>query len=330
MNDDCDFRVMVSELGTVVDVGRSTDNDAVVGNQNLQQSAYGLSYWNHGLATYLRVDIKLLAHKRINFSLRRTIPGDVANILPSKHVAFADSVPAPSCRWLHLLCRTLILLVWGSCVKSALWSARAVPAISAGGNIMLLASFFIVDSTASLGLQHRTAHVDSVVVSKVIESYVVHGVVTFLGNELHNAVATSVDGIVLKFHNCPGAESGLVHQIAWETRDRWNNDNHLPLLASPSGTQDALYDRSADLVLNRLLFIAGCRDEELILDVNEMLAISDDSRVSVRDRVLSRNAVAPLGTAAHNLTRYTARWPSLLVAPISREITILIVMDLAC
>lgn len=55
-----------------------------------------------------------------------------------------------------------------------------------------------------------------------------------------------------------------------------------------------------------MLLISSCRDEELVLDVQEVLAVLDDSCVGILNRMLQRASIAPFGAAAHDLARHVA------------------------
>ncbi len=52
------------------------------------------------------------------------------------------------------------------------------------------------------------------------------------------------------------------------------------------GSHDALDDRGANFVADGVLSINGCRDEELVLDVDKVLAVVDYLDVCVCNRVL--------------------------------------------
>jgi hypothetical protein len=57
-------------------------------------------------------------------------------------------------------------------------------------------------------------------------------------------------------------------------------------MSSSSSTKDAFNNSSPNLVTDWLLFVAGGSDEELILNVNEVLAVLDDIDVRICNRVL--------------------------------------------
>lgn len=73
----------------------------------------------------------------------------------------------------------------------------------------------------------------------------------------------------------------------------YHND-HLVLLAVTSSTNDAFYHSSPNLILNRLLLVAGRSDEELVFDVDKVLRVFDNLNVCVLDRVLQPLAEATI------------------------------------
>jgi len=92
--------------------------------------------------------------------------------------------------------------------------------------------------------------------------------------------------IKLTLHDGTSAQCFVELQVSSEGRYCRNHDNHLVLLAISGSTNDALNHGRTDLVLDRLLLISGSSDEELILNVDEVLAVFDNLTVSVLDRVL--------------------------------------------
>lgn len=147
---------------------------------------------------------------------------------------------------------------------------------------------------------------DAVIVPKVVESDVLHGVVSLLGNQLHDAVAPAVNRVVLELHDCASSKGRLVCQIAGEAGHGGDDDDNLVLLACAGGTENTFNDSSTDLVLDWLLFIACCCDEELILDIDEVFTVLDDLCICILDRVLSWSAIAPFSTATQNLAGHVS------------------------
>jgi len=124
--------------------------------------------------------------------------------------------------------------------------------------------------------------------------------------------------IKLTLHDGSSAQCFVELQISSKGRYGRNHDDHLVLLAISGSTNDALNHGRTDLVLDRLLLIAGSSDEELVLDVDEVLAVFDDLTVSILDGMLanlsvfilsvrhttnlsSDKVVAPFGRTAGNL-----------------------------
>lgn len=93
---------------------------------------------------------------------------------------------------------------------------------------------------------------------------------------------------LLTFHDGAGTECFIKLQITSKRRYSRNGDDHSVLLAVSSCTNNALNHSRTNLVLDRLLLIARGSDEKLILDVDEVLAVSDDLTVRILNRVLQR------------------------------------------
>ena len=128
--------------------------------------------------------------------------------------------------------------------------------------------------------------------------------------------------IKLTLHDGSSAQCFVELQISSEGRYCRNHDNHLVLLAISGSTNDTLNHGRANLVLDRLLLIAGGGNKELVFDVDEVLAVLDNFTVSILDRVLAKSSVrilsvrhttnlssdqvvAPLGRTAGNLAVHT-------------------------
>ncbi len=75
-------------------------------------------------------------------------------------------------------------------------------------------------------------------------------------------------------------------QVACKSRDRRHANNDFELLAILIGLNTAINDSSSDLVPDWMLSITCSSDEELVLDVDKVLAITDDSDVRICNRVL--------------------------------------------
>lgn len=76
-------------------------------------------------------------------------------------------------------------------------------------------------------------------------------------------------------------------KITGETGDRRDADDDLVRFASLVRTEDALNNGRSNLVFDRMLAVRCSRDEELILDVDEVLAITNDLYVRIGNGVLS-------------------------------------------
>lgn len=147
---------------------------------------------------------------------------------------------------------------------------------------------------------------DAVIVPKVVESDVLHRVVSLLGNQLHDAVAPAVNRVVLELHNRASSESRLVCQITCEAGYGGDYDDDFVLLASAGGAENTFNDSSTDLILDWLLFITRCRNEELVLDIDEVFTVLDDLSICILDRVLGGSAVAPFSTATQDLAGHVS------------------------
>lgn len=147
---------------------------------------------------------------------------------------------------------------------------------------------------------------DAVIVPKVVESDVLHRIVSLLGNQLHDAVAPAVNRVVLELHNRAGSEGRLVCQITCEAGYSGDYDDDLVLLACAGGTEDTFNNSSTDLVLDGLLLITCCGNEELILNIDEVFTMLDDLDICILDRLLGGCAVAPFSTATQDLAGHVS------------------------
>lgn len=75
-------------------------------------------------------------------------------------------------------------------------------------------------------------------------------------------------------------------EIAGKSRYRWNTDNNLVSFTSVVCTEDTFDNCCSNLVLNWVLAIRSCGDEELVLYVDEMLTIVDQLDICIRNGVL--------------------------------------------
>lgn len=156
------------------------------------------------------MNVEFLSDKCVNLGLRRAIPRDVTDILSIKHVARADTVPSSrGCLGTRNLASTLLILLERSrgieCATGS-GSSWTIATLSNHIDVVLLASIFIVDTTSLLGLHERTADIDTVVVTEIVEPDILHGVVSRIRNQLQDTASPAVDAVVLELHNRPGAE----------------------------------------------------------------------------------------------------------------------------
>lgn len=274
------------------------------------------------------MNIEFLGHKSVDLSLSRAIPRHIAEIWSVEHIALAHTVPATRAGLgtANIASSLLVLLVRRGGIECSPRSPGAVTALANSIHVMLLAGIFIVDAATLFSLGQRPTEVDAVIVAQVVEADVVHGVVALLGNQLHDAVSSAVDRVVLELHNGSGSEGRVIGQITSETGHRGDDNEHLVLLTRLGRPQDSFHDRSADLVLHGLLGVTSGSDEELVLDVDEMLTVADDRSVGIGDGVLRRGTVAPFRAATHNLAAHVAT--RLGVRSAKGAIAILVLMNL--
>ena len=87
-------------------------------------------------------------------------------------------------------------------------------------------------------------------------------------------------------HDSAGPETVVCLQVTCKSGDRRHADNDFELLAILIGLNTAIYDSSSNLVPDWVLSIVCAGDEELVLDVDKVLAITDDSDIGICNRVL--------------------------------------------
>src|ERR1700761_6632530 len=152
-------------------------------------------------ATYLRMNVQLLADESVQLKIRSAIPRNRANVLASEHVTFGNGIPTTASWHSHALCSVLVLLVLWRLVEPSYTSLLSLRAISSTNHIvMLLPGIFVRHTTLLLGSLHCATGIDSIIVAKVVEPNVVHGIEARLCDLLHDAVTTPIDAVVLKLH----------------------------------------------------------------------------------------------------------------------------------
>lgn len=77
-------------------------------------------------------------------------------------------------------------------------------------------------------------------------------------------------------------------KVTGKSRHRRNADDDLVCLPGVMCTKDAFYNSSSNLVLDWVLAVCCRGDEELVFNVDEVLAIMDDLNVCIGDGVLLR------------------------------------------
>lgn len=99
-------------------------------------------------------------------------------------------------------------------------------------------------------------------------------------------MTSTIDRVVLEFHDCAGTERIISLQITGESWHGRHDNDHLILLAVACSANNTLNNGSSDFVGDGSLGVHGRSDEELVLDIDEVLAVFDDINVGVGDRVL--------------------------------------------
>lgn len=155
-----------------------------------------------------------------------------------------------------------------------------------GLSVVLLPGVFVGNTACLLHLLHGSGGIDAVVISQVVKSDVFHGVDTFSGNGLVDAVTSAIDRVVLEFHDCSGAERIVGLQVTGESRYGGHNNNHFILLVISCSANNTLNNCGANLVGDGSLSVHGRGDEELVLYIDEVLAVLNDVDIGVRDGVL--------------------------------------------
>jgi hypothetical protein len=136
--------------------------------------------------------------------------------------------------------------------------------VSAQFTVFLLSSVFIGDASAGLCFGHCPGSVDAVKVTEVVEADVSARITDArLKKLLNDTVATAADRVILELHDGSSSQSAVVVKIAGECWDCGHEDPDVEWLAFMIGTDDSIYQRSTDLVLNHPLLVVGSSDEEL-------------------------------------------------------------------
>ena len=147
---------------------------------------------------------------------------------------------------------------------------------------------------------------ETVIVAKVVEPDVLHWIVAFLRNQLHDTVSSAVDRVVLELHDCTSSQRSLIAQVSCKARDTRNHNDDFVLLACAGSPEDTLDNCSANLVLHRFLLITRCCDEELIFNVDKVFAVADNLRIRILNRMLGGRAIAPFAATTNNLARHVS------------------------
>jgi hypothetical protein len=138
-----------------------------------------------------------------------------------------------------------------------------------------------------LNLGNRLTKVDPVVVSEVVETDVLFRIRDAgLLDAFHDAVPAATDACVLVFHDGTGAKTVVCLQVTGEGRDGRHADDDFELLAILICSNATFNESSSDLVPDWVLSITRCSDEELILNIDEVLTVSNHSDICICNRVL--------------------------------------------
>lgn len=87
----------------------------------------------------------------------------------------------------------------------------------------------------------------------------------------------------------PSSSGSIVSQVTSESRNGRNDDDDSELAAFLTCSDTSINDGLTDLIVDRCLLLSRRRDEELVLNVNKVLCVSDDLTVSILDTVLGQD-----------------------------------------
>jgi len=99
----------------------------------------------------------------------------------------------------------------------------------------------------------------------------------------------------------PSSSSSIVSQITSKSRNGRDDDDDSELAAFLTCSDTSIHDGLTDLIVDGCLLLSSCSDEELVLNVNKVLCVSDDLTVCVLNAVLGQDTARPIGTASHEL-----------------------------
>lgn len=304
-HDDGELAVVRAELGPVVQVARTADDRAVVGDEQL------------------RVDVQLLLDKVGFFLFGLAFPWFLGDEAAAGHGVFGDRVCrrhrvfdvdlVPRSLELSFAVDDAFLLVLADTVAGAVSiSFLSLPFVAVDATAHDLFGFgalelLVGDAGFLFLLDQSWGFVDAVVRAQVEDEDVL-GRIEPGGLDLsHDAVFATVDRLVLVVHDGSGAYGRVVAQV---TRKSWNgrdDDDDAELPAFFASTNACIDDGTADCVVYRVLFLASRGNEELVFNVDVMLGVLDDFGIGVLDAVVVQNPARPVVTAANNLRVYTAR-----------------------
>lgn len=154
---------------------------------------------------------------------------------------------------------------------------------------MLPSCFTIAYAAFLLNLGYCFANIDPVIVPQIIKSNILRRIrhASFF-DYFDDAMTTAADACVLVFHDGSSSKTVISVQITCEAGDSRHADNDFVLLAVLIRSDATLSNGSSNLVPDWMLGITRSSNKELVLDVDEVLAVADDANVRVCNGVLER------------------------------------------
>lgn len=149
------------------------------------------------------------------------------------------------------------------------------------------------------------------------EVHLTSGIHALGGNLAEDGVFTAQDRLVLVVHDGAGACRFILAEVSRKSRDGGNHDDHSELSSLLGSSDNGLDDGLTNGVENGRLFVSRGSDlmglavgavlrvnnltEELILNVDIVLSLTDDLLVSILDAMFRQNSTAPVGATSYDL-----------------------------
>lgn len=178
------------------------------------------------------------------------------------HIASRDRVPGHILSIVGCFLIPLVLVAGASLARVGM---LAIGVVTRTDHVVLLApGIFVIDTAFVLHPAHGRGNVDAVVVAKVVEGDVSSRVIdALLLQRFHDAVAASVDGVVLELHDAACTQGTVGLQVASKGRNSGHENDDTEVFARLVGSNNAINDCPANLVVDRVLLVRRSRNEEL-------------------------------------------------------------------